>query len=391
MNIIVLTSYMEDSYFSSYLDEASIKPNPSNQNFYYKLIQALKINNDIDVISLRPFAKNMFAEKKLNEKYDDVDGIHYFYPQVKTSIFYKLLFEKNYLYKAINNYIANHHLRDFIIVVDPLRINLGKVAIDIKKRYGKKCVAVLTDNPNNLSSVNRHYKKQFNKYIQNFDGYISLTRKLNELFNPADKPCYFLEGLALEMKKGTPKPLGKYIFFGGSLYEKYGVKNLLEAYKEIDIPYRLVIAGDGKMRKEIYNWSERIDTRVLYLGMVNRETIENLEQFAELNINPRPFSKTLDEESIPSKVIEYLSSGTLTMTTMNTPLYNYFKNEAIWLNGDSVIDIKNGLLQFNSMSKDEKRNMAKKAKSKAIHLYGMQSQSAGLMEFLVRLKKTVIY
>ena len=52
----LFTSAMIDQDFADYQNEAKIKPNPSNQNFYSKLIKALNkkgINTyyDFDIIS----------------------------------------------------------------------------------------------------------------------------------------------------------------------------------------------------------------------------------------------------------------------------------------------------------------------------------------------------
>ena len=51
MNILVFSSAMRENDFSLYQEEAKIKPNPSNQNFYYKLIKTLAINNTVSVVS----------------------------------------------------------------------------------------------------------------------------------------------------------------------------------------------------------------------------------------------------------------------------------------------------------------------------------------------------
>ena len=62
MNVIVLTSSMADQDFNEFSRTARIKPNPSNQNFYNKLIKSLSFFNNVSVLSLRPLVKGMFDD-----------------------------------------------------------------------------------------------------------------------------------------------------------------------------------------------------------------------------------------------------------------------------------------------------------------------------------------
>ena len=106
MNILVFTSSMPDSMFSSYQDEALIKPNPSNQNFYSKLIKALAINNNVSVISHRPLVKGMFRHKKA--LYSDIvmDGnVKYYLTNVRSDKAFKLIEEQKTIVKTANSAI----------------------------------------------------------------------------------------------------------------------------------------------------------------------------------------------------------------------------------------------------------------------------------------------
>ena len=64
-NIILLSSVMIESEFVSYQSMCRNKPNPSNQNFYARLLKALNVHHNVSVISHRPFSKGMMDEKYL--------------------------------------------------------------------------------------------------------------------------------------------------------------------------------------------------------------------------------------------------------------------------------------------------------------------------------------
>ena len=96
MNILLFTSAMIDKDFAEYQNEAKIKPNPSNQNFYSKLIKALALYNKVAVISLRPFVKGMFYKNSLPEEEKECGNVKFYYAKVDIRKKYKLF---NSLYK----------------------------------------------------------------------------------------------------------------------------------------------------------------------------------------------------------------------------------------------------------------------------------------------------
>ena len=57
MKIIYVTTSLEENDYVEFNKQWKVSLNPSNQNFHNKMIRALSINNEIDVISIRPFSK----------------------------------------------------------------------------------------------------------------------------------------------------------------------------------------------------------------------------------------------------------------------------------------------------------------------------------------------
>ena len=139
MNILIFSSSMPEGMFSSYQDQALIKPNPSNQNFYNRLIKALALNNNVSVISHRPFVKGMFRRKALESDMVMDGNVKYYLTQIRGERFYKLFQEKFAITKAakqaINDFVSN----DFIIITDTLRLNLLKTAKKVAKKYVSMC------------------------------------------------------------------------------------------------------------------------------------------------------------------------------------------------------------------------------------------------------------
>ena len=129
------------------------------------------------------------------------------------------------------------------------------------------------------------------------------------------------------------------------------------------------------------------DKRILYLSQVDKKMIYNLEQNALLNINPRPYDLTLDNESVPSKLIEYLSSGTPTMSTIHSTIKTLFSDNVIWVENSSEQGLQNALEDYFS-KKDHKEDIKKAsaARLRIYDLYGFNNQSVSLSSFLESIK-----
>ena len=389
MNIIVLTSSMADADFNTFAKQAQIKPNPSNQNFYNKLIRSLAYFNNVSVVSLRPFVKGMFDDDYLDSRTGVEGTVKYYYPYVKSSKSFKASKQIEEVVTTTDNLIAEQGYTTFTIVVDTLRYALVKAAKLIAAKYNAPVVGVLTDNPANISSVRSAYVSVIKKNVNNFDGYIALTDSLNRILNPKKKPFYIMEGLVDDIVETDKLPIGEYIFFGGALYERYGVRRLLEAYHRSRCKYNLVIAGAGELKKFIYDLSEK-DRRILYLGLLDKNTLYSIEQHAKFNINPRPYDWKLDRESIPSKLLEYVSTGVPTISTKHSKLREIFETNIIWLDDDSERGLERYLENLDALDYDELKVKAQNAKMRVFELYGIRTQGEAITQFIKSLSSSLI-
>ena len=384
MNIIVFTSAMVESEFAKYQTEAVIKPNPSNQNFYSKLIKALSFKNNVAVVSHRPFRKDMFDEDTLERKQTSNGQVKYYYTHIECTRSYKLFDEVEELVFCAEKALDNFRGLPFIIVVDTLRVNLIKAAIKFSRKYNARIVGMLTDNPANLSNVRPSYVRNVYKNATRLDGFLSLSNGLLRAFKVSDKPNYIFEGLVDEEIPMKKQPIGNYYFFGGALYERYGVKRLINAFIESDVPEKLVIAGTGPLREYIFQNTEK-NSRILYLSQLPKDKVYGLEQNAIANINPRPANKKLDEESVPSKLLEYLASGAPTISTKHPRLYDFFKDDVFWIEDDSHNGIKNALNEFAATNIAELKKKATSARVKVYEAYGVKNQGERISYFLTTL------
>jgi len=153
-----------------------------------------------------------------------------------------------------------------------------------------------------------------NKAIQKIDFFVLLSDYMAEALQVGCRPYVRIEGIydSCDRTAGQAVPKEKYktVLYTGTLARRYGIMNLVDAFSSIDkADYRLWICGEGDCRKEIEN-KAKIDNRIIYLGQISRSEALVFQKRATVLVNPRTSEGEFTKFSFPSKIMEYLASGT---------------------------------------------------------------------------------
>lgn len=209
------------------------------------------------------------------------------------------------------------------IIVYSLQRPLLKAAVDYKRSH-KDCRIILVipdffEEFSKTHSIIKFIKKKLfgdiSELIQAVDAYVLLTPLMLERLNN-NKPYCIVEGIynPTENRKGETideKETERHfnILYTGMLYEKYGVRNLVDAVHSLNIvDINLKLCGSGDLVEYIKNISLK-DNRIQYLGIVPRDKVLKLQTKASLLVNPRQPNGGFTRYSFPSKNIEYLASN----------------------------------------------------------------------------------
>lgn len=388
MKIIYITTAIREDDYRDFMKIWSKAPNPSNQNFHNKLIRSLAINHEVEVISIRPFSKKFCNVRYLKKDFNEDQNIYWHYLTIKRGKFSKISTvtkETKIIAKEITD------INDCIILTDTINPICIRTATMVSRIHNIPIVGVCTDSPSNISGTNRAYTLYLLKQATRCYGYIALTTDLNELFNPNHKPSIIIEGIVEKLEKDANMMSEKspYFFFGGALLEKYGVFNLIKAFKMLNKPeLDLYLCGHSgsneKITEEIKDYPN-----IHFLGTLPVVNVLHYEMYALANINPRPYTLDLDKLSIPSKTLEYLASGALTISVRNTKLQKYFDEDAIWAKSGSPEDLYVCLEKALSLSKKERKEIAERAKEKALEIFSLDSVNIKVSEFLTLFESKV--
>ena len=98
----------------------------------------------------------------------------------------------------------------------------------------------------------------------------------------------------------------KRIIYAGALTKYSGVRNLVEAIRQIDeFECTLEIYGDGELKEYVSEVSKR-DSRIQYMGCRDIDEMRQIMRRAWLLVNPRDVEDPVSQVTFPSKIFEYI-------------------------------------------------------------------------------------
>ena len=349
--IIYFTTAQDIDSYPDFLKKWTVFPNLSNQNFHNKLIRALSLTHEMEVISVRPINKN-FKGKLLPYKEVKEKNITWKYILVKQSRVDKLLNLGRRINKALDK-----NEEGSVVLVDVLNLSLLRKACKVAKRLTAKIYGICTDNPLNISFTSESYNEKLLKLIHSLDGYICLTEKINELLNVNNKPYVLIDGISEDMIIDVPVEVeGDYIFFGGSLMKEYGILSLVDAFEKLNKKkLKLVIAGHHENQEFLDYIKDK--QNVVYVGPLDYKSVISYEKDAICCVNPRPINPKIDDYSIPSKVLEYLSVGSITISVENKLLKERYGDAIVWAKSGDSDDLCLALKKALKLSENEKHEL----------------------------------
>ena len=212
------------------------------------------------------------------------------------------------------------------IIVNTPATNLLHAVNRLKKTYPNKIrvALIVPDIPAIVSIMYAHnplerwilgiLDKQNAALYSVVDTFVLLTEQMKELIPVGNKPYIIMEGLCNNAKKELPSLsiLGSHvisILYTGTLLRLFGIVDLLEAFSMLPMDnVELWLCGRGDAVHEIQKRAA-VDPRIKYFGFLSPEKTDQLQQQADILVNPRTNDGEYTKYSFPSKTMEYLLAG----------------------------------------------------------------------------------
>ena len=319
MRIIYGYSNCTDSTYNRIVSERNVSTMVPDQKYHSLLIKGLANNGaEVRCISGLPVNRSVTSRKLVYEK-DEQEGnasFHYIttlnLPVMRQlMVFFGAFFSVVRAKKDKNTYAICDFLNIAVAFAFVLACRIKRIPV----------VAIVTDLPD-MFDTGRIKKNIGNFLLDRFDGYVFLTRLMSEAANRNNRPFIVLEGhvdsqlkdakcdTKCELQNGE-----RILIYAGNIHVKYGVDILLDGFVRAELlNSELRIYGDGDSKEELEKRYIGC-TRIKFMGVRSNHEVVAAEQSASLLINPRPSKPEYTKYSFPSKNMEYMVSGTPTLTT----------------------------------------------------------------------------
>ena len=385
MKIIYFTTACEKEDYISFSKNWNTSLNTSIQNLHNRLIRSLALTHEVEVISIRPFSKKYCKLRGLPSALTNEGKITWHYLEIKRHKVARFLSAKRQAKKLL----SKMNLKDCIILTDTLNPYILNSSTSLAKKYNLPIIGICNNTPSGIHNTGKSYTQFLLSMADDLSGYIAMTSGLNDLYNERSRASLILEGVnESKYKEFDTKKYGKYIFYNGSLEEKYGVYDLIKAFNELNREdLKLVITGYHNFEESKFSSAIMGNPNIFHLGKLNADKILSLENGALMNVNPCPYTEDFDRYLIPVNMLDYLASNTITVSVKNNRLQKYFDEDCIWVNSSDEEDLVNGMKKALDMKKDEKNRIVKKATMDMNKNYSMAIVNKKIILFLKQFLK----
>ncbi len=381
MNIIYLSSmYDEETYKKTFIKP--IKPIPAAGKYHTLMCEGLAKNGvEVKTIAILPVNKQIYDGKSIGAFSREQNGLVYNYLTTSANSFIKRL---NY-YFGSKKAVMREKSPDFLLV-DYLNLFAARGAIHAAKRKHIKIIGIVTDLPEFQFSSSA-VRKMIYENLHMCDGYVFLSKQMNEKVNTGKKPYIVLEGHSDSRMSGRyhyPENDGKkIILYAGLLSQKYGLMDLCYGFDKVYKPdEELHIYGAGASQDKISELCEK-NKNIKYFGAVPNTEVVEAELHASLLVNPRRGNEEFTKYSFPSKTMEYMATGTPVLMYSLPCLPEEYKNHVFLINetGEPVDDIGRSIREILD-SEIDLSDFGNKAKSSVLENKNNVIQAKKLIGFL---------
>jgi glycosyltransferase involved in cell wall biosynthesis len=380
--IILIGTVLPPFTFQQWLDVGEVM-NPSHQMFFTRVIEGIANQQSIQVLCLPPVKKTS-SKRLISENIYRFKQIMYIQFPFFNHRWLRPISLSFYIHRYLKKTILKS-AEDVVLLIDGNSRLSGSIAKRYQHHRRVKTIGIFTDSPKQISNLRPHQVKSWYRLHQHHHAYIGITSALLKEFNLNKKPQFELPCVvdAIEGAKQHDRP---YIFFSGALYERYGVESMIHAYLQLKPKNMdLLIAGFGPVAQRIEQLSQQ-HRQIKFLGLLHPTLTRKYQAGAYVNLNPRPLDVDLDQVAIPSKVLDYISSGAPTLTTRHPWIETQFGDRIDYIDDTSVDGIRIALKRFLLADYGLAQTKAIKAKNFVLATFGKEKIGHDLFAWINDLK-----
>lgn len=387
MNILYGFSNCSYRKYNQLFRNSSVMVLQQAQKYHSLMSRGLKENGlDVRCISGLPINRAVDKSLYIQGGNDEENGVKYHYfSSVNLPVLRQVsIAVKSFIYTLFQR-------KTDVAVCDILNISVLVGMLAACRLRSIPVVGIVTDVPGKLADTKKSIDKRIDSFfMKRMDGYVFLTRWMNDIVNINRRPYIVIEGQVDSQMELIPntvedKSCPKVLMYAGSIKKIYGIKKLTEAFIAADCPdWELHIYGDGDFREELENICRKY-SNIKYQGIKPNDIIVDAELKATLLVNPRPTDEEYVRYSFPSKNMEYMVSGTPVITTRLPGMPDDYEEYVFLLSDESEEGLSRVLRDVLSLDDDFLHNKGQMAKEYVLRNKNQKCQAGKVLDLIKKI------
>ena len=178
---------------------------------------------------------------------------------------------------------------------------------------------------------------------------------------------------------------GKHIvMYSGSIKRGFGIQHLLDAMQLLDDSYELWFTGGGDYADVVKSYAEH-DKRIKFYGILpTTEDLIKLQMQADMLVNMRNPDEPASRYCFPSKLFEYMVSGTPVISCRLGGISDEYFNYLIEIPELTAVSIAETIRKVAGMPVSERRKTGEESKNFILTQKNKNVQAQRIIDFVER-------
>lgn len=314
MNYLYIGYYTDNQTFEKIVNRKINNMSVARQKFEYNIIRGLKehLKDEIEFVSYVPVDQNLHIAETC--VLGDVSIRQFALIKNNLCSFFRQM-------TRFKRWLLSHNreqLNGLKIIMYALNPLFLIPLLSLRKKYGFQLITICSELPQLRrygNSMPAKIKRKLFSYLnQKFDKYVLFSKQMAGVVGCNSDNSIVVEGIAPDIECYPQKHKKNIVMYAGGMAKDNNIAKLVECCMEIQEIDEVWICGDGEDAEAVKR-AQAKDDRIKFLGRVDNQQVLALERKAKLLVNLRSSSVELTKYSFPSKILEYISSGSLVLST----------------------------------------------------------------------------
>lgn len=233
--------------------------------------------------------------------------------------------------------------------------------LQMRRKYNLELITICPELPSfrryKNTMANRVKRVILKCLNRKFDKYILFAESMKD-YIPRSRKYMVIEGFAPDRLYAPQKKERNIAMYAGGLAADNGIKLMIDVAEKSESLEELWICGIGDCKDFV---EENTSKKVKYLGKLENSQVIELERKAKVLLNLRDPGDPITRFSFPSKVLEYMASGTMVLSTKLSGISKEYYDYIASVEEYTIESVINSLEMIFDLDDDKYLEMTERA------------------------------